>query len=360
MRMKNRERGFSLIEMIAAISVFTIISLMMVSMVDGVTGAVSASNKTLDVDSEARLIFGLIQRDLDQIVSSGAADLQTIKNTGNDTFYFFTESPAFNDFNQQDTGKYSVVGYRTSTKKNDPLSLQLERFGVGLAWNTTTSGSPSASIPANDQMVFVSYNQGNGQILPDGVIDTRWSTLIAPSTIAEDDPFFSVVGPQLIRFEQCFLLKDGSYSNYPVINPTITLPSSPNTQTVSSADPTQSTGLPGDRWFNQSTGRAFACTAVNLGTGNRTWLNHGLNDVTAIVFTIVLMDERSRLIAGDTTLLVSQFPDPTDAELQANPPTLPQQSWTSVINNPTFSSTSGIPLEAAQNLKVYQRFLYLD
>ncbi|MEO0452552.1 MAG: prepilin-type N-terminal cleavage/methylation domain-containing protein [Verrucomicrobiota bacterium] len=358
--MKNRERGFSLIEMIAAISVFTIISLMMVSMVDGVTGAVRASNKTLDMDSEARLIFGLIQRDLDQIVSSGAADLQTIKKPDNDIFYFFTESPAFNDFNQQDTGKYSVVGYRTSTKKNDPLSLQLERFGIGLAWDSNASNGANSNT-GPDQMVFTSYNPTDGtvrpevQIRPEGQLDSqsRWNAIINDGIAAEDSPFFSVIGPQLIRFEYCFLLKDGSYSNFPVIGPD---PNNP--PTTNGNDPDNGTsGNVGDRLFNLDTGRAFACTAVNLGTGNRTWLHHGLNDVAAIVFTIVLMDERSRLIAGDTNLLVSRFLDLDNTELQAS---LPLETWSDEINDPNFATIAGIPLEAAQNLKVYQRFLYLD
>ncbi|MEM6602107.1 MAG: prepilin-type N-terminal cleavage/methylation domain-containing protein, partial [Verrucomicrobiota bacterium] len=301
-RQFQRQRGFSLVEMLAAATVFTIISLMVVSMTDGITSAVTSSNQNLDLDSEARLIFGLLERDLDQVVSNGAADLQMIEDdngTLNDALYFFTESPAFSDFDTVDTGRYSLVGYRTATKKNDALALQFERLGVGLAWDTNTSGSPAQSDAAIDQMVFVSYDTLNGAVRSQGQIDNRWSTLINTSTVAEDSPFYSVVGPQIIRFEHCFLLKDGTYSNYPVI---------PDTLTPSTTAPGQQSGQVGDRWFNETTGRAFICQAIsppNDPNGNRVWLTHGLEDVAAVVFTVVLLDERSRLIAGDTNNLIA-------------------------------------------------------
>jgi hypothetical protein len=90
-----------------------------------------------------------------------------------------------------------------------------------------------------------------------------------------------------------------------------------------------------------------------------------MSDVTAIIVAIAILDTNSRkLVPNQLAAISSDLPDPTENQLQlsGSGPQLMAEQWQGALNatSPTFASTAGIPIPVASQIRVYQRFFYLN
>jgi len=250
------------------------------------------------------------------------------------------------------------VGYRIDTDPNAATSLQLQRLGIGLAWDSTAS--------TGNYSVFLTSNSSSNGPLAGSTIPGHWPSIIgsAPTYKGVSTTNYSAIGEQVFRFEYCFLLKNyvsangtqvaGGYSNVPLIN------NSDYTNTLNAtAAPTSSsdnsTGYStGSRWFDTQSGRGYICTDATAGAA--VWQPAGTQDIAAIVVALGILDQGSRKITANMTALAAALPD----SLTTNSTTLMKQDWDAAINSATFSQNAQIPLAAAAQVRVYQRHFYLN
>lgn len=277
--------GFSILEMLVAVTVLVLLVLLISQMITGAVGTTRISRKRVDADNEARRIFDRISADIAGMLDRADADFLVRKSAGNDELYFFAEAPA----RSSGTGAgqpVSLVGYRINDQQ------QIERLAHGLQWDVAPPDGP----------VFLTVS--GSTTLAGSTIDGAYSAVLG------DAAKFHVLGEGVFRMEIDFLLKS-------------------------------ETGQP-----------AKISTSPFRTGGTSPFANKGkgMEDVQAIVVTLVVLDEGSRIIAGDMTSLVTKFSDSVDG-------TMPSSGWQAVALNP---GSIGIPAEAAKNLRVYQRVFPLS
>lgn len=358
----QRPPGFSLVEVIAAMAVFAVLGVILVRMVGSVSSVITGASKSLDADSEARVIFSLLDRDFAGMVNRRDVDAifrkvnLTSTSTGNDEIYFFSAAPATDPFGSAtELNPISLVGYRVGSVPGNPIALQLQRLGLGLAWTTFSS---SGGNPARDNLPFLTWPAGAG--VPDAMstIVGRWGAgsdrVIDPTDPAVIETVWSAGGPQAFRFEVCFLLRDGTFSNFPVQNNSGSSPAHASPPSATSTDPI------GTRWFdsssssNASAGRGYIREPVG-------WRSAGLTDVTGIVVSLGILDQESRKLTPDTAGLARLLPDVAQTDL--GPPNLaklPRENWQTRINDPGFAAGASLPPQVASHIKVYERCFYLN
>ena len=130
------------------------------------------------------------------------------------------------------------------------------------------------------------------------------------------DAAYELVGPQVFRFEYYYLLKNGTFSDDPMISPHSSL--------------------------------------------------SGMQDVAAIAVVIAVIDPKSKVLVSDSQIpqVASQLVDwgnttctgcPTQSQWQSTPGLLAAQ-WRSAID----ANTIGLPPPAVSGIRVYERFIYLS
>jgi prepilin-type N-terminal cleavage/methylation domain-containing protein len=403
--------GFTLTELLVAISILALIVLTVSAMLSSAQQSISLSRKLLDCDDQARLAFARMQNDFTKIVKRTDVDFISAKQVGNDKIFFYTQ--AVGDTSNVTTFPYgaenpvSLVGYTVTSDPNiqTNIPIDLQRLGRGLNWLA------SNTLPATDNMVFLTPATSAQNSTspypyfdPNSTLDGHWSTAggatynsigaaptYAPTTSV--DPDYHVIGDEIFRLEFCYLLKDGSYSDYPVEAnsanvptgsvPLIVLARPPKMTDDSSNANSAGIVATGTRWFDSNAGRAYLCT--NPSKGAAVWQGLGVQDVSAIVVAIALMDRNSRKILnaanGTTAELATLFGDSNLAPVgsgvtianaytsnTANSVVLMQQSWRATINGPGFISSlgsatgvsSGLAQQLASHINTYQRYFYLN
>jgi hypothetical protein len=143
--------------------------------------------------------------------------------------------------------------------------------------------------------------------LPQTILGT-WSNIADSGTDAD----YQVIGDQVYRMELCYLVKSG-------------------TQNAALSDTPY---LAPDTTYN------------------------GLQDVAAIVVAIAVLDSKSRLLVSASNLTASagNLEDVSGAVIPVPPATL----WQNDIQNGIQNGTIGLPKSAASQIRVYQRYFYLD
>lgn len=180
----------------------------------------------------------------------------------------------------------SLVGYRINDLQ------QIERLAQGLEWD--------AAPP--DGAVFLTFS---------GSTPDADSTIAgAYSSVLGDADKFHVLGEGVFRMEISFLLKPDS------------------------SQPAKLSTSP----FRSGGASPFS----NKGKG--------FSDVQAIVVTLVILDEGSRILADDLSGLAGKFGDAVDG-------TPPADAWQTVVLDP---AALGIPAAAASHLRIYQRVFPLN
>jgi prepilin-type N-terminal cleavage/methylation domain-containing protein len=295
----QRRSGFTIVELLTAMTVLTLLLLMVNQIVSTATMAMTMSGRHLDADTQARLLFNRMATDFSGMLKRTDVDYSTFKGLsspqlGNDQLAFYSETHGYFSGATQPTGSgrgdLALVAYMIANDSTTSTP-SLQRLGKGLGWEPDSGGSPSWS---------------NAAYMPI-TLTARWPTLF------NGDQDYRSVGNLVFRMEYTYLLKATSTS-------TATFSVVPYLPSHSSVN--------------------------------------GLADVAAIVVTVAMLDNPGRAIVTNYTNLESNtlFVDTTSTA----PVIPPTKAWNDTINSSTFATTAGIPQRAASYVRVYERYFYLD
>ncbi len=405
--------GFTLTELLVAVAILALIILTVSLMLSSAQKSISISHQLTDCDDQARLVLARMQNDFTKIVKRTDVDFISAKQTGNDAIFFYSQAVGdasrTKPFPNGAENPVSLVGYIVQADPNNQsyasAPADLQRLGRGLNWNSSTT------LTASDNMVFLTPASSSASSSltfdPNSTLDGHWATVTYSGTTyntigaaptyapaAPVDPDYHVIGDEVFRFEFCYLLKDGSYSDYPAesntanvasnIVPLIVMSRPPNSSDTSAS---LSFG-PGTRWFDTNAGRGYLCVSSQ---GTLVWQGLGVQDVAAIVVAIALIDRNSRTLlynaggttaelagllhdSSDTTDSVNSFLQPsstgtyTYTASAASGVHLMQQRWRNTINASSFATSvasatgvsAGLAKILASHITTYQRYIYLN
>lgn len=308
--MSRRASGFTLVELLASMSVLTLLMLVVVQMINSAAAVTSGTTRHLDADSQARLAFDRMAVDFAQIVKRGDVDYYLQKNTGDDQMAFYSETSGY--YPSGVTGPVpksntALVGYRINTNR------QLERLNKALIWNGVTSSTAGASGMSNGTRSMTFLPQ---------TLTATWPNIAANGT----DPDYQVIGESVFRMEICYLVRNAT-----------TAAKLSETPYVPPATPTP-TPTPGT-------------TPASL--------NNGLRDVANVVVTLAVLDNTSRLIVqpADLAAAAAKLLD-SSVTLANTPPTTPAKAWQTLADNGGLigGAGAGLSKRAAANVHIYERY----
>lgn len=294
---RDPAHGFTLIELLVSMAVLALLLAMVSQLISSTSAVTNNGKKRMDADSQARLLLDRMALDFGQIVKRADVDFYFQKRDGNDQMAFFSEAAG-----------YYPSGVSGATPKSGASligyrineTFQLERLSKSLVWSGVNSSTPGAGGVTGSDLPMA--------FLPN-TITGSWSGI-------EDgtDPDYHVIADQVYRLEYQFLLK-------------------PYTDAAGTLHPALLSLTPWDT-------RQAAHSAAN-----------GLSDVSAIVVTMAILDSTSRKIvpAGGYPGLVAALSD-------AEATTSILQTW----NESDYLKSSGIPPAAAAQIRIYQRYFYLN
>jgi prepilin-type N-terminal cleavage/methylation domain-containing protein len=377
-RMSRGAGGFTLTELLVAMAVLILVVAFVSQLMNSTTMSTNMSKNHGDADTQARLVFDRMAADFAGMPRRTDIDFVFSKQAGNDKMYFYSMAPSFYDATKFSgtsallKDSTALVGYSIypGGASTNFSAYSLLRLSKGLTW--------SSSQPANGPggMMFLTIpSPGSLPILgsTNGLAFTQSSAIgTSPSYDASGSSDYTTyndtLSSEVLRFEYCFQVKDltrpnapsSAYSQYPVAN---FGNGASNTTTIGS-QPTKPTA--GDRWYDTQANRAYVCTGyVATSTGSSAvWTPNGLSDVTAIVAGIAVLDSNNRKIAANHLADISNaLADPTDAQLRPGSGTNPQlmaDIWGAALEQSNFASSVSVPNIAAAQIRVYQRFFYLN
>jgi prepilin-type N-terminal cleavage/methylation domain-containing protein len=313
---QKRSTGFTLVELLVAMAILLLILAVCSALTLTAQNLLNNGMERIDADSQARLFFDRItidlesmvkRADVDYIVKDGNGTPTPNPETGNDSLAFFAKASGYFSASDQAPRKtLSLVAYRVNSQ-----TFQLERLTKGIGWNTTLPTLPiSSALP----MVFLTTPapaQGM-QIYSTWALVAGFSGGV-PNLNLGTDTDYQVLADGVFRFEYCYILRDGTYSNSPYI-----------------------------------------------GTGKT--LN-GWKDVVALYVAIAVLDNRSRLVVAhgatnaDLTTVTGMLKDfPLDST-QTYPPL---SQWQAVINQSDFATTANLPVKVAPFVRIFARTIAIN
>ena len=331
---RERRVAFTLIELLAAMTVLVLLITVIAQMTSGVSSIVGRGEAHIDTDTQARALldrmaidFGaMVKRsDVDYYLKGRPAD-GTLTQPGNDQIAFYSEVPGYfpTTAGTAAQSSASLVAYRVNT-----ATMHLERLCKGLAWNGASAGNalmmgflpvPLAS-PLPSPLPTPT---------PTSFPTPVWKAAAYPT---ESDPTkpdldWEEMGPQVFRFEYYYVLK-GQQGQVPA---------------------TSLTTLSIVPW---NTTAPATHTSVN-----------GMQDVAGIGVIIAVIDQKSRLLVTNAqlTTLAGQMEDaPGDQAAGTASFTSPgdiEQNWLTAVN--TAANASALPRSAAAAIRIYTRCFYLN
>jgi hypothetical protein len=415
---RRTKLAFTLVEMLVSIAVLVLIMTFIAQMMNSVTLSTTLSDKHIDTDNEARLVFDRMAMDIAGMPLRNDLDYLFVKenmNTGSgvsaggvndlsDKMFFYSDAPAYFSSSNSELfptstavdpkSNIALIGYCINTGSNNiggdttPQPYFLQRLSKGLTWD---QGYPIQNSPGGlTFLTFPSLTSGSAtwQPFPQSTLAGNLFTGAAVGETPDysgTDSDFDTLGTQVFRMEYCFQVRDLApnsnggtvFSNYPVASYTDSnnKTAGVNQTWIEPSDP-QLTGSSaayhiGDRWYNFTNSRAFELTGFSqpgVTPTTTTWSPIGLSDVTAIVVAIAVMDANSRKILSKEELAsaASYLPKFDDGKL---PPSTPSASpelmatqWQEALDSTQtrFAEQAGIPEASAGQIRIYQRFFYLN
>ena len=192
--------GFTLIEIMVAVAVLALLVVLTAQLTNNATSVVISNDKRMDADSESQMVFSRMAEDIEGMLRRPDADCFFVKNTGNDAFYFYSESSGYYPGGEGPPAPFAFVGYRIANR-SAPTAVApngvLERVGVGMGYDNSQSGkilrflsypAPTAVIPDGLPIPqsTIAWSQGaNGSPTDGNEIGTppTWDnpTLVAPT-----------------------------------------------------------------------------------------------------------------------------------------------------------------------------------
>jgi hypothetical protein len=197
--------GFTLAELLVSVGVLVVLVLFFGQILKSTATITTLGHKQMDTDSQARQLLDRMAVDFGQLVKRSDVDFfgkgTTAPNSvggamaGNDRIAFYSGVPGY----YPPTGSQSpvsLVAYRVNSDSASSLYNKMERMGKGLVWN----GVSSTDTP----VVFMPLT-----------ISATWP---AATSSSASDAAYEVTGPQVFRFEYCYLRTDGTLSITPPTN----------------------------------------------------------------------------------------------------------------------------------------------
>jgi len=184
--------AFTLVELLVTMAVFALLIVAVAQLVSSASVVTKLSQKHMDADSQARLVFDRMAGDIAKIVKRPDVDYYFQKKSGNDAMFFYSEAPAFfRTLNAAtDADSVGLIGYRINP------AFQLERLGKQLSW----TGSAAESLPGS--MVFSSVPADGSRL------DEVWGQTLADGSTDSD---YHVLSESVCRMEICFQKTNGEY-----------------------------------------------------------------------------------------------------------------------------------------------------
>ncbi len=286
--------AFTVLELLVSMAVLILLLAIVAQMMTSASATITGSRKHMDADSQARMIFDRLAADLSKMVKRPDVDYVFDKQNNNDSLFFYSEAPGSFDANPSAPARspVSLVGYRINSQN------QLERLGKGLTWDGAPGGGTGGSP------VFLTYPAGSTTPDPLSTIAGNWPSL-------STDANYQVLSSQTYRLEISFLIK-------------------PFTDAGGTVQPAVLSNTPWDTRQGH--------TKVN-----------GLQDVSAIVVAIAILDDTSRKIVSNTGQMASALPDSVEATPIA-------KTWA----DSSYLTDSGLVSAAAGQIRIYQRYFPLD
>ena len=325
--------AFTLVEMLVSMTILTLLLFLIAQMVNSTAALTAGSSRHLAADSQARLAFDRMAVDFSQIVKRQDVDY-FFQNNGSGT-------PGMNDqmaFYSETTGYYPSGVTGPVPKSNVSLvgycivNNQLMRLNKALVWNGVTSGTNGAAglTASPTAMTFMSRQTPAylSQTLP-YVWPAAFGSSGNPDMTRSADGDYQVVGEQIFRMELSYLVRNGTY-------------------------PAQLAATP----FIPATAAALTPPLPY----------NGLNDVAAVVVTLAVLDDTSRLTVQSMALTATaaRLQDPVYPALTTTPATplaaTPAALWQAHIDHGDLAGTAGtggLPKSAAAQVRVYERYFFL-
>ena len=187
--MSKRPNGFTLAELLVAVSVVALLVVLVARLVDHASKLTTLGHKRMDTDEQARQLLDRLTVDFAQMMRRSDVDyyIKSSANseTGNDQIAFYAMTPGYYPSSGSQS-PISLVAYRINAQN------KLERMSKGLVWNAVS--------PSDAPIVFLPLR-----------ISSTWPA----ATGSASDTDYELVGSQIFRFEYAYLLNDGSISDTP-------------------------------------------------------------------------------------------------------------------------------------------------
>jgi type II secretory pathway component PulJ len=327
--------GFTLAELLVSIGVLALLILIVTQVMNTAATTVRPANKHIDTDTEARTVFDRMAVDFSQMLKRKDVDYYLKANATkypgksglhrkggggagqgntdlNDYMAFYTQAPGYSS---SSTSPISLVAYRVNGLSTSTAYNKLERRGEPLLWNGISGYTPNS---ATARPIF---------FLPIRISDV-WSCTGAgnPPCVTgnsthqtKDQPYLETIGPNVFRFEYCYLLKTGRATDTP--------------------------------WNTDST------LGPVYGTFN------GLADVEAIGVTIAVIDSQSRALLTENNILdledyMADFRTSPGRGMGNNKNVIDLEAqWNQVITNYNglYPLTTAMPRAALSAIRIYSR-----
>jgi len=199
--------AFTLAELVVSVGVLVVLVLLFTLLFNSAASITTLGHKQMDADSQARQLLDRMAIDFAQLVNrtdvdffgKGTAAPNSLGDTmaGNDRLAFYSAVPGY----YPPTGSQSpvsLVTYRVNSSSASSSYNKMERLGKGLVWN----GISSTDKP----VVFMPLT-----------ISATWPAAVSDS-LPDPDGNYETIGPQVFRFEYCYLLAGGNLSVTPPAN----------------------------------------------------------------------------------------------------------------------------------------------
>ena len=321
----SREGGFTLAELLVSVGVLVLLVFLGTQLLNSASTVTTLGQKQMDADSEARQLLDRMAIDFAQMVKrfdvdyyiksnpGSASTLRIVLQPGNDQIAFYSAVPGY----YPPTGlqsPVSLVAYRVynPTPAPNPCAQcnKLQRLGKGLVWNAvSTTDTPVVFMPIPVASPLPAAELPSPT--PNPIPPPAWPQ--AGDMTA--DAAYELVGPQVFRFEYYYILTTGSLSTVPWIGPGHSSP-------------------------------------------------YGMQDVSAIVVDIAVIDPKSQVLLTDQQIatIAGTLIDygATTSAVGCSTPNWNnagelRRQWQCALDR-----TTGIPRQAMSGIRLYERAFYLS
>lgn len=291
--LQPHSHAFTLAELLVSVGVLVVLVLLFGQLLKSTATITTLGDKQMDADSQARQLLDRMAIDFAQLVKRNDVDFfakgtvapKSVGGamTGNDRIAFYSGVPGY----YPPTGSQSpvsLVAYRVNSLSSSSSYNKLERLGKGLVWNGVS--------PTDKPVVFMPLT-----------IAATWPAATS-TTLADPDGNYEIIGPQVFRFEYCYLLTNGNLS--------ITAPTD-------------------------------------------------ISAIAAIIADIAVVDPKSRVLLDNST----QVPPPNDnitrlagtlADYNGEAPGVLLSNWRATLD----ANALSLPRPAISGVRLYERFFYLS